>query len=1021
MRPLTLRMKAFASYKSETYLDFASIGDENFFLIHGNTGAGKTSILDAIVYALYGGEGTMGGRSNLIMRNTEAAPEDLTEVDFHFALRDEHYRVHRTITQKQKRDGSINPTPTHSAALYRYVGGKETLIDGRNQRTVTQSVIALIGLGAVEFRQVVLLPQGAFRDFLLAEPKDRRELFSKIFQTQRFQRLAEKLQEKAAKGADRQQRLIDRRKLLLEQTGAEDFESFLQSIRALEEEEKVLQDTIAPLKEESAARQTAYEQGLDAERKLQQYEQAKAQLKAATEERDRQAEARSLLAAAKKAAALQETKTHLDAARKKSDDTAQEIERTGRKLEELAERQKETQQAYEAATGRDPQLEKLHEERRVLAEQSKHLDNYRQAEKALAEKQALAAAAKADADAAEQAVPSLKAEREDVNRSWRKAVELASRLDGLEHAQSDLQKGERILREGKELASEIKTLEDKSEKEKIKLDNAAERAATLAKEAEAKADARILGQAHELARRLKKGSPCPVCGSTHHPAPQLSNAAIPTEDEVKAVRAAAQKAETLRQKLDAAYVQLQNDIRNKSGKRDELRAEWSALPKLDRTKEELSSAIREARKAKENAPAYKERYEALSKAIDAAELTAKEKKALCDARIQEAQASQGALVEIQKLLPANVTPEALEAKRVRVEAEIASITTDKERARTAFERVKEDFLRVKTSGETLERSLKIFHTELAELEASFRQRLKQASFASVEAWANALTGEYATESGRDALENRLQEVDRSHAAAQGALSAAEAAVKDIEAPDLEKLKAAAEFSLEAWNKASAEHTLKAKEIQDKRKLQKEIENILADEKALDSEYGVLARLAEVANGRADGGQRRTRMDLETYVLRLLLSDVIEAANHRLIKISQGQYLLDPPNMDDIDSHSGLDFTIFDEDTGGSRSLASLSGGESFIVALSLSLGLSDTIVYYARSRPLEMLFIDEGFGSLDADRLDIAIKTLLELRDTGRLVGIISHVEELKHMISVRLEVTKSTSTGSHARFVTNG
>lgn len=175
MRPLTLRFKAFASYRDETFLDFTMIGEENFFLIHGNTGAGKTSILDAIVYALYGGDGTMGGRSNLVMRNANAAPDDLTEVDFHFALRDAHYRVHRTITQKAKRDGTINPTPTHSAALYKYVDGAELLLDGRNQTSVTQAVIALLGLGATEFRQVVLLPQGAFREFLVAEPKTRRD------------------------------------------------------------------------------------------------------------------------------------------------------------------------------------------------------------------------------------------------------------------------------------------------------------------------------------------------------------------------------------------------------------------------------------------------------------------------------------------------------------------------------------------------------------------------------------------------------------------------------------------------------------------------------------------------------------------------------------------------------------------------------------------------------------------------------------------------------------------------------
>lgn len=1021
MKPLTLRLKAFASYKEETFLDFASIGEENFFLIHGNTGAGKTSILDAIVYALYGGDGTMGGRSNLIMRNAEAAPDDLTDVDFHFALKGERYRVHRTITQKRKRDGSINPTPTHSAALYKYVDGEERLIDGRNTTTVTQAVTSLLGLGATEFRQVVLLPQGAFREFLLAEPKDRRELFSKIFQTQRFRRLAEKLQAKAKEGAAAQEKCAERRKTLLQQTTCETFDDFLRSIRTLKEESRRMQEAIAPLKAESASAQKAYEQGLENARKRAQLAEAKAQLQRAAETRDRCTGERERLAAAKRAAALEETKAQLDATQNKSDDLRREQEANAKTIADLAISQKEAQSATDAAADKVQRLETLREERRILAEQQKHLDNFRQKQAELEEKEKRAEAARKEADRAASAVPALRAEQEQTHRIWQEAIERSGQLEGLEHTLSDLQKKEAIAQEGKTVKSQIDGLTAQLHTATEKLRIATEQAAALAKAAEDIADARILGQAHELASRLQDGSPCPVCGSTHHPAPQLSAADIPSEAAVKAARRSAQQAETARQKLDAAVLSLQKDCESKTARRNELASEWDALPKTAKTKEELMRTIDEARRAKETAPKHKARHEELSKTILAAEATAKEKGALCQKCSEDAQAAHGALSEVRKLLPQGASPETLEAKSVRIETEIASITTEIERAKETWERVQKDALRAKATGEALAKQAETASAELARLAAKFRERLSDTGFPSAEAWANALTGDYASETGRNAVEERLQAVDRAYTAAEGALKVAEAAAAGVEAPDVEALQSAAEAALDAWNRASTAHSLKAKEIEDKKKLQSDIEKILAQEKALDSEYGMLTRLAEVANGRVDGGQKKTRMDLETYVLRLLLGDVIEAANHRLIRISQGQYLLDPPNMEEIDSQSGLNFTVFDEDAGTSRSLASLSGGESFIVALSLSLGLSDTIVYYANSRPLETLFIDEGFGSLDGDRLDIAIKALLDLRDTGRLVGIISHVEELKNTIDIRLEVTKSTSTGSHARFVTNG
>ena len=349
----------------------------------------------------------------------------------------------------------------------------------------------------------------------------------------------------------------------------------------------------------------------------------------------------------------------------------------------------------------------------------------------------------------------------------------------------------------------------------------------------------------------------------------------------------------------------------------------------------------------------------------------------------------------------------------KVKSDVAAREKAKAVAQDAFALAERSLAAAKAAAEAARTSSQAAQEEARKSETVLAKRLEDAGFSDEAAFRAVLTGHFATAAGREEVEKRIRAYEDAQTALAEAEKKAAREAAGVAKPDLAKLKAAREEASAAWTAGTREAAALAQELKERRSREEQLEKLAAEARTLEDAYHTAGILAEVA-----AGQNAHRMHFQTYVLRTILAEVTDAANQRLLRMTHGQYRMERrEGVADRRQSAGLDLEIFDENTGCARPLATLSGGESFLAALALALGLADVVTSYAGGIRLDTIFIDEGFGTLDAETLDLAIKTLMDLQKGGRLVGIISHVEELKSRIDVRLEVEKGDE-GSTARFV---
>ena len=376
--------------------------------------------------------------------------------------------------------------------------------------------------------------------------------------------------------------------------------------------------------------------------------------------------------------------------------------------------------------------------------------------------------------------------------------------------------------------------------------------------------------------------------------------------------------------------------------------------------------------------------------------------------------TQGSLEEKRSSLPAEYR--GVQALRQAMEQNARQLRQLEE----AWQQADMDFQQKQRLGAARKAAAASARTAAQESEAAaeaaaknFAARREAAGFTSFAMYDAALAGKFASEEGREEVRRHIRSFEDSYTAAQAACQKAAAAIEQQSLPDMTALQTAFQAALEAWKESYAEEQRQQTELAGRAQKEKRLLRLQQEEADLMERYQTIGRLAEVANG-----SNAYNMHFQTYVLRSLLRDVIDAANERLTRMSRGQYQLQlQKEIADRRSSFGLDLDIFDAYTGYERPMATLSGGESFLASLSLALGLADVVTSYAGGIRLDTMFIDEGFGTLDSETLDLAIRALLDLQQGGRLIGIISHVEELRERIDARLEICKGRE-GSSARFI---
>ncbi len=1033
MRPIRLEMQAFGPYAGNEVVDFRRLGERRFFLIHGPTGSGKTSVLDAICYALYG-KSSGAERDVREMRSHHSSDNLSTQVVLDFSAGRESYRVWRR--PEQEVPGRRTPIRA-DATLWQRTGIDDDSADGSVVATgltkVTARIEGTLGFEADQFRQVVLLPQGQFRQALTADSAKRQEILEILFGTEAYRHIEIVLKDKADRLAKSLGSLDDRQKTLLRAAGAESLEELQSTFEAqrerLGEARKAENDAS---KAADAAAETLVRVKQDA-RRLEEARvaaqivadmQSKApEVDAMEHRRDRARRAAGCAGAeALLNQACAEEAARLDAAEQAKRDLAEAeamacAASAALAAENSPERAGQRRQVETELLKLDsfaPKVEQIDQAREAVIE----------AGRAAAKAGDLAADAAARKSEAANGLAGARAERDEARAH---AAETARWELQMSEAGAALKRAQVRAQLEEELQRTICAAQEANEL----ADAAAARLERARGRATALRDAWSAGQAAALAAALEPGAPCPVCGSTSHPSPAHAASVgalkqAPSHKDLRNADAAAVAAETEWLRLRNASSEASQRVASVQGQLagvgvdDDGGAATIAIPTLARIAQlqsELGAAersLKEAKAAGRRAQALDEHIAQLERqlAADEAELGKAETASLEAA--SQLTAAKARLEEKELDVPAYLrSPDALKAAQaaaIYVRDELARALEVAEGAFSdAGRAVSGAQARAGAAAEGLEGAIRAVQARQTEFDA----KVVEAGFESVDDYQDSKMSDDAA----DSLQRRIEQFQRELHAAAERLARAEGEAAGIREPDLSAAEAecaalglAAKQALE--NRVGLENLM----AQTRRQLD-DLDKLAHEMREIEAEHTVIARVSDVANGR--GHRNKLGMTFERFVLASMLDQVTEAATQRLQVMSRGRYAL-RRTMERQTSRSaaGLGLEVFDTYTGRERNVTTLSGGEGFMASLSLALGLADVVQSYAGGIRLDTIFVDEGFGTLDPESLDLAIDTLVELqRDGGRLVGVISHVPELGERIDARLEI-RMTDRGSTSRFV---
>ncbi|MEZ5126634.1 MAG: SMC family ATPase [Thermoleophilia bacterium] len=1017
MRPLALSMQAFGPYKTTETIDFAELGGNKLFLIHGETGAGKTSILDAIVFALYGD--TSGGeRQASQMRCESAAPALPTEVVFDFALGARTFRIVRRPKQEnaaQRGSGMVQKQAY--AAMWETTdaeSGSEGDLLASKITEVAEQVHDRLGFSSDQFRQVVVLPQGKFRDLLAAGSDKREEIMRQLFRTEECAELERRLQERAREVVRQREELLSERRIRLSTVEAEDDES----LAALT---KQALQRVEDAKRASLAADNAAAEAAKALSEARSADEAATAARKAEEELGRLTGRKAALDALREKAAWARKAEKVAPFVGAADEAAEalklaEVERAEAQeaLKTAGAAQKKAAAALRLEEKREPQRTKATERVRSLGELQRKVAEWLIAERDSAEAQCHLDGATVKFQEARDGLNTAKAALEAATLEGQK---IAAACQKLSTARLELERADEAAQAcaARDAAKEELTrLGGLTAKAKACRD-AAQKAFEIEKAAHDDLDVQWrAGRAGALAGDLKPGSPCPVCGSLEHPAPahgaeQISDEAL---DEARAgVEDARSSLETAKGRLadaEKAEARANERLTTLKGAVKAGLATAKAQAALHKRRievNELEDTLRDApdpdeiqADAREAVDLAEKELQAAQEAERTASSTAANKKGhadqlVCDipADLRNEESVSQALHDAREILEKLETAYA-GAHEAKVEADSKKVVA--ERDLNAAERaLKSGASKYDSSQKALERALtrQAFSDLAACRVASMPEDEIAAAEEHVEAHNTAL----------DTAKGRLEQ-------ARSVLK------KHPKVGDLDEYARSADATAEAAREAQTFLSETEGRLRGFENVHEELAKL--DERFADAaaRFAVIGRLDEVANGRSEAA----KVSFQRWVLGAYLDDVLAAASRRLFDMSRGRFRLERQReITDRRRATGLELAVYDSYSNRSRPAVTLSGGESFQAALSLALGLAETVQERSGGTRLETIFVDEGFGALDPDSLDLAVEALMELKDSGRLVGVITHVPEMRQVIDARLEV-RGGPAGSSTEFV---
>lgn len=1062
MKPILLTMQAFGSYGEKTEIDFQKGGD--FFLISGDTGSGKSTIFDAMMFALYGEVSTNGsGKENELLSQFVDVRNDKPLVSLVFTAhqhgQEEAYKITRTPRhiRPAKRTGAKQQEEGETAELLMPDGSQ---YPGKLSDT-NRKIEELVGLTADQFRKVVMIAQGEFMDFLRAGSKEKTELLRDLLKTDYYYQLSERLktlakEKNTAAKTQRANMSFFAGRAVTEGLPEEDALALDRAkgtvIKAAEKLQPEQVDTLAEVlsgvcahlqmqQGELAKQQTAAQKDRDecmkrieaAQPLMQRFkelEDAEKTLQECTAQADEIEKKRGLIGKIRDAWAIEPKYQRMKDAQKALTDAQRELAAKQQELPQLKQMAADAKACYQQTEKtKDAATTHCAEVETKVEKALKTFDALEQAKKTLRQAEEADAKAKANAESAKKALDDFK-KQED---AWRKQE---AELQGVEAAYEVCKQQNQQYRDLKKSLEELQSSRKDVQEKRRQAEAAAETyvGATQKYQREQKAydDYRLAflnAQAGLLARELAPGKPCPVCGALEHPAPcqltqenqqlnreQLERRRKAADDAAKAQEEKAKESESAQVKLterqkvaeeaERKLVENAKNIRENvpmatAADVEAMLTAW--LPELQSASKSVQAKVDALKKVRENLDGAKAEREKLEKAAVDAQETAK------STTVKKAEAEKTWNLHQEELSSSayrtreDAVAQRTQAQEAKQKAEAAaSQAAEKERQAQKAETDCETQIR------RLNEEMPQKQANAEELNQQYQQTMAEKSLDETQ-W-QALTANYDAEEP-DRLQKEVSDFDQKKNTAETQCTTAQSAIAGREKPDMAKLEAASKAAESALKEVSDALEAAKHLHSDNAKVLKDLRNGREPLAEACKAANTAQHLSDVMAGTESGN----RMNLETFVQRSYMEKILCDANRRFRDMSNGQFELKLINVEDAGEgkNKGLDLEVLSIVTDKTRSVNTLSGGESFMAALSLALGMADQIQAATAAIHLDVMFIDEGFGSLSDNARNEAVNILKEMAGKQRQIGIISHVSELKDEIENQL-IVKKDDRGSH-------
>lgn len=1002
MKPIKLTMQAFGPFAKTETIDFEKLGSNALFLINGPTGSGKTSILDAICFALYG-ETTSNERQGIQMRCDLASPQLLTEVTLDFSLHGKVYRVTRAPEQEApKARGEGLTVRKHTASLYE-LGETEKLITSKTTQVKTE-ITNIIGLNETQFRQVMVLPQGKFRELLLATSKEREEIFGQLFETDIYKKIEYALKDKASSISKAKDEFDNQIRGALQVAGVTSEAELTEQREMLSVQfasaQKREQESLAQLN----AVKTEIQKAETLSNEFKKREQAEAALHLHLQQTETISAHQLQLDNAKKASRIELPYIKLQNAAQQVQDLNQKVAVLSQDLKVADDVLKTKEQAFQQAKEQANRVPRLTEQQYQLESMKGKLVEKVELDSAIA-------AGLQQKSEFEETLKKYIVFREKLTQDALQAQKVLeqARIDvaSIGSVDAEIKQQQRLMSDLQKLGNlnqELSKLDVLTSSKQASVTQAKSYYENLQREADALELSWHNAQAAVLALRLQTGEQCPVCGSTEHPQPAQFVGDEVTKEQVQQARHKEREAQITLNQLSnqleqhniaiAQYTQQIEQMVSELGQNAnlELQALQASIHQLNERLQHLNAM---------NIAQLEQSVNELNQRCLVGEGKINDLQNQMAANESTIKANQQQLAKLSASLGDKYTSLAqLENDLTQIHKQIVELNNGLESAQVQLQQAVLAKSNVDSQLTTHQQWLLEANSKLEDAKTEWESALKASAFADEAHFLQSKVSEQQTQTWQQEIDNFKQ----TQIQLEQTLADLNQALKAVDKPNLEalnvSLSTAQNSYLEIRNQLDSTRSL----FEGLEKVRNEISNLHDKNRKLEEEYKVFGTLYDVASGKTG-----SRISLHRFVLGVLLDDVLIQASQRLSLMSKGRYILARKTEGFKGAAGrGLDLVVEDGYTGKMRDVATLSGGESFMAALALALGLSDVVQSYSGGIRLDTLFIDEGFGSLDPESLDLAIQTLVDLQQTGRMIGVISHVSELKEQMALRIDVEPS-------------